>query len=200
MPTTTPSPRRPERPGGRRGFTLTELIVATSLSGILLVAVLSSVLLISRSGYLLNNYVQMEHEARHALEAFAVDARVTQDVVWHRASASSPLTGITLVAPDGTSVRYTYDAANGTLTRNAASGSKVLVSGIQSLTFTAYRYDDAAGLQAIPPASSTDAQINGLTKMLQISLSSVRTRVTLADSTNNVVSARYVLRNKIQTV
>ena len=184
-----------------RGFTLVEVIIAATLGSILMAGVLSSVLMIARSGYLLNNYIDMEREARTALETIAVDARITEKISWHRASETSPLTGITLTPPSGDlkAVRYDYNSADGTLVRTEAGKSRVVVSGIQSLTFSAYKYADATGIEMINPASTATASLNGVTKMMQISLSSLRSRSTLVDATNNVVSARYVLRNKIQT-
>lgn len=198
MPTITPLPRL-ERRRRSRGFTLVELIVSSTLSGIILAGVLSAVLMISRSGYLLNNYIEMEKQARNALETFAVDARVTKTIAWTRASVSEPLTGLTLTNPDGDSVSYTYDAAAGTLTRVAGTRTTILVSGIQSLTFTAYKYTEPGTHTAIDPTTVATASLENDTKMVQISLSAIRSRTSIADATNNVVSARYVLRNKIQT-
>lgn len=189
---TTPSRRN-------RGFTLVEVLVASSLAAIVMVGVLTSVLMIVRNGYLLNNYIDMEKQARSALETIAVDARVTKAVSWQRTSDTSPLTGIILTDPDNKTITYTYSSTAGTLTRRDATTTRVLITGIQSLTFSAYQYADTPGVQIIDPSTKTTTALNGLTKMLQISLSSSRTRNTLAEATNNVVSARYVLRNKIQT-
>ncbi len=178
---------------------MVELLVSTSLAAIVLAAVLSSVLMINRSGYLLNNYIEMEKQARNALETFAIDARMTENVEWTRTSDGT-LVAITLIPPDTKSVTYTYNSAAGTLTRtdNTALTTRTLVSGIQSLAFTAYKYSEATGLAAINPsiAVTSDTLLKNDTKMVQISLSALRTRSTLADATNNVVSARYVLRNK----
>lgn len=195
-PITTPSLRRRVR---TRGFSLVELLVATAMSGIVLAGVMAAVLMIARSGYLLNNYIDMEKEARAALETIAVDARVTQEVSWQRADDASPLTGIILTSPDGISVRYDYDSASGTLRRTEGGKVRVLITGIRSLTFSAYQYANDPGVQPINSATNTLTSLNGLTKMLQISLSSGRSRSSLVDATNNVVSARYVLRNKVQT-
>lgn len=200
--TTTRSTRSPRRPA-RGGFTLVELLISTALSGVVLVAVLGAVLMINRGGYLLNNYIEMEKQARNALETFAVDARMTESVSWTRKSDGT-LVGVTLLPPaDGgsaTSVTYSYDAGAGLLTRtDNATGKKItLVSGIQSLSFTAYKYSESSGLAAINPDISVtgDNLLKNDTKMVQISLSAIRSRSFLADATNNVVSARYVLRNK----
>ena len=112
MPTTTVSAKKTGR-----GFTLVEIMVATALSAIVLAGVLTSVLMITRSGYLLTNYIDMERQARNALETFAVDARITENVEWARASDTAPLTGITLVSPEGNRTTYTFSAANQNLVR-----------------------------------------------------------------------------------
>lgn len=178
---------------------MVELLVSTGLGAIVLAAVLTSVLMINRSGYLLNNYIEMEKQARNALERFAIDARMTERVEWARQSDGT-LTAITLIPPDEMSVTYTYNSTAGTLVRtdNTTLATQTLVSGIQSLAFTAYKYSEATGLAAINPSISvtSDTLLKNDTKMVQISLSAIRTRSTLADATNNVVSARYVLRNK----
>ena len=198
--TTTHSTRAPRNHGrGGRGFTLVELLVSTGLGAIVLAAVLTSVLMINRSGYLLNNYIEMEKQARNALETFAIDARMTESVNWTRKSDGT-LIAITLIPPDTKSVTYTYNSTAGTLVRtdNTTLQTLTLVSGIQSLSFTAYKYSELTGLAAINPsiAATSDTLLKNDTKMVQISLSAVRTRSTLADATNTVVSARYVLRNK----
>ena len=200
MDSITTTTRLPRNTACTRGFTLVEVIISATLGSILMAGVLSAVLMIARSGYLLNNYIEMEREARSALETVAVDARITEKISWHRESETSPLTGITLTPPSGAgdAVRYDYDSTKGELQRTESGNTRVLVSGIQSLTFMAYKYSNANPVM-IDPADASTSDLNGVTKMLQISLSSVRSRSSLVDATNNVVSARYVLRNKVQT-
>lgn len=194
MPTITPAFKRA---AGIRGFTLFEVLASTALSGIIMVAVLSSVLVIARSGYLLNNYSDMEQQARTALETFAVDARMTEVVSWGRTSDTAPLTTLRLQAVDGTAVTYNYDSSAGTLNRTDNAGTTTsIVTGIQSFTFSAYKYDDAAGLDILVPKDSTLTQLDNETKMVQLSLSASRSQTSVVTATNNVVSARFVLRNK----
>ena len=194
MPTTT---ALLEGRRSRRGFTLTELMVSCGLAAIILAGVLSSTLMITRSGYLLNNYIDMEKQARNALETFAVDARITESVEWTRASDTAPLTALKLINPDGNEVTYTYDTANGQLLRQEKGKSATtLITGIQSFSFTAYKYNlDLPA--AIDPATKTLSALANETKMVQLSLSAIRRRSTLVDATNTVVSARFVLRNRI---
>lgn len=196
MPTTTESPdiRR------RRGFTLVEILVATGLSGMVMAAILSAVLMITRSVYLINNYIEMEGDARTALENFAVDSRMTSGIEWGRSSDAAPLSSILLYHQDGAAITYTYDSAAGTLVRSASDGTRrALLTGIRTFSFTAYRYDINAGTQTIDPATKTLSALANETKMVQLSLEMVRARASIANATNTVVSALFVLRNKIIT-
>lgn len=196
MPTTTLAPAVERRRAGRSGFTLAEILVATTLSAAVLAAVLSAVLMISRSGYLLNNYIEMETQARVALERFALDVRVAEDIDWMRESDTSPLTGLTLTAPDGVRVLYQYFPEDGILIRKQTAPTEgreeVVITGIQTLAFIAYKIDT----QIITPAGQNLGTIDLNTKQVQISLSARRTRTGVTDATNTVVSARFVLRNK----
>lgn len=200
MPTTTLAPAVERRRPARGAFTLAEILVATGLSGIVLAAVLSTVLMISRSGYLLNNYIEMETQARVALEQFALDVRVAENIEWLRASDTAPLTGLTLVAPDGTRVLYQYfprvGDMDGILIRKQTAPTEgqesITITGIETLAFIAYKIDT----ELINPAGLNLATVNLNTKQVQISLSTRRTRTGVTDATNNVVSARFVLRNK----
>jgi len=180
----------------RRAFTLVEILISTALSSVVLMGVITSVILFTKHGYLLNNYTEMESEARNALESLALDARMAKNVSWGRASDTDPLTSLMLTTPDNVSVTYTYNSTAGTLTRQQTAPTtgtaSVIISGIESLTFTAYKIDKLA----ITPSGKTLATINKETKQIQLSLKSRRTRTTLSDSTNSVISARFVLRNK----
>lgn len=95
MTTTTPSPARnrirqgrptlPRSPGAG-GFTLVELMIGASLASFILAGVLSTFLFMGRSGANVNNYNDMEAQARKALEYFAEDTRQASGVVWSDAN------------------------------------------------------------------------------------------------------------------
>lgn len=193
MTITTPSPadRR------RRGFSLVELMVATALSGVILSAVLTSFLMLGRSGANLVNYTDMEAKARTGLELFAEDTRMARDIVWNS------IDSVTLVIPvSGGFERYTYayDSGTGQFTRQRvapiAGAVQVLITGITAFDFKAYRVNASE----IDLETLADAGTLGLasadTKQLQISLNARRTSVTVATATNTVLSARFILRNK----
>lgn len=167
----------------RAGVTLTELLVSMGISTMLLIAIFSSFIFISRSSLATTDYAGMDNEARNALETFAREVRMASNV-----SNFTNDTVTLTVQNAGTSymVNYTYIPSIGAFYRAYGTASqKLLVSGIQNFKFSRYTL-----LQA-PAANDLE------TKQIQLELRSVRTGPARAFASNNVVSARYVLRNKI---
>lgn len=174
-----------------RGFTLVEVLVSASLSAFLLTGVLASFLFMGRSGISLQNYSDMEEQARVALEIFGQDVRMAKGITW------TSSTSLTLTVPDsGGEKKYTYiyNRSTGGFTRQQTAPSTgavvTLISGVQQFAFTGYSIDtDSVNLSNLTTANAT-------TKQVQIQLTAVRTSSTVADATNSVISARFVLRNK----
>jgi prepilin-type N-terminal cleavage/methylation domain-containing protein len=187
--TTTTLSRAPKSISHRRqGFTLAEVLIASTLSSIILLGVLTTFLFVGRSAANLRNYTDMEAQARKALAVFAQDTRQASAVAW--ASANS-------VAMIVNGAAITYDFSSGRFTRTRNGVKVTLLNGITQFNFLAYSITGTA----IPDISSTAgrASANSRTKEIQISLSAARTAQTLTTATNIVLSARYVLRNKTVT-
>ena len=210
MTTTTPSPARNRRrrlvtpkpagglaspkPTGEGGFTLVELMIGSSLGAFILAAVLSTFLFMGRSGANLQNYNDMEAQARKALEYFAEDTRQASGVTWGTDDKTVSLTvGINTIT-------YQYNASARRFARqevvtatSAVVSTRVLVTGITTFAFTAY---NISGSNVPISTTAERTAANGTTKQLQISLESSRTNTTVVAATNTVLSARFVLRNK----
>lgn len=186
MTTTMEAERNGSARAARRGFTLAEVLVALALSGILLAAVLSSLLFVAKGGTRLMHFRDIETRAALAVQQFAMDARQAKSVTW--VSGNS----LTMDVGDLGSVNYAYDSAKGTLTRAAPGGSsRVVASEISTFQFLAFNRDGAAVAQGA-------ANINEKTKMVQLDiLFKSRSRAVSVES--DVISARYVLRNKTST-
>jgi prepilin-type N-terminal cleavage/methylation domain-containing protein len=180
-----------------RGFTLVEVMIAAGLSGFILSAVLSAFLMIGRSGYNASNYAVMEAEARRALETFSQEARQANNIVWNSANSVT----LTVVASSGDyTVTYAYDSGASGTTANCfyrlpgASSSTstrlILVRNVTDFSFRRYKVVNGADY-----AAANDLE----TKQIQITLRSTRTGTTTVATTNAVLSARVVLRNKSVT-
>lgn len=177
------SPRR-----SSRGYTLVELMFATGLSAVVLAGVMSTFLYLGRSSATLSNYNDMEHQSRKGLEIFAEDIRQASSITWN-----TPVS-ITIVV-NAASATYSYDSAARSFTRaHSVDGTRVLITGITPGTFL-FRAFKIDGTELSLATSDLGVATND-TKQLQISLEAYRARSLLATTTNKVLSARYILRNK----
>lgn len=172
-----------------RGFTLTEVIMAATLTVVAVGGTLSTTLMILRSGYNIGNYTDMEAESRKSLDLFGRDVRMAQQIVWHNANR------ITLTIPTNSTgatdtCTYAYDSATKTFSRTQGGTTTTLLSGIETCTLAGYKQNGDA-------ADTGDwATIANDTKQLQLSVSSKRSQGSQVISTQKVISARFILRNK----
>lgn len=189
-PTDARSGNRPNQ----RGFTLVEMMVGATIGAFVLAAILSTFLMLGRNGYNAANYSMMEAEARRALETFSEEARMASDLTWN----SSTSVTLTVYASTGTYlVTYAYDSSTSGATAQsfyrqtgAASGAGAKTVLVRNVTEFAYRRYKV--VNGVDYAASNDIE----TKQIQITLRSVRTGITTVATTNAVLSARVVLRNK----
>ena len=162
-------------------------MIGASLGAFILAGVLSTFLFMGRSGANVQNYNDMESQARKALELFAQDTRQASGVTWGSDSNSVTLT------VSGASVAYTYDPSARTFYRRDSTSTRALVTGITTFAFTAYNISGSS----VPISTAAErTAANGTTKQLQISLEAARNSQTVVAATNTVLSARFVLRNK----
>lgn len=187
MTTTTLSPARDATRRARRGFTLVEVLISSTLAAFILTGVMTCFLFLGRSGANIQNYNDMEGQARRGLEQFAQDVRQASEITWNSA------TDVTLTV-DASSIRWAYDSSSGKLYRRTSTVTREMITGITSFTYKAYTI---AGAEITDFSSASARTTAGqTTKQLQISLEASRTSTTAARATNLVLSARYILRNK----
>ena len=180
------APRRSER-----GFTLVEVMVSAGLAAFILAAILSAFLFMGRGGANLSNYSEMEVQARTALETFAQDVRQASSISWNSN------TNIVLTV-NSAAVQYAYESSTNTFWRRTASGTESLITGVVSGSF-AFKAFNVAGSELSLSTSDELTAAGSDTKQLQISLEASRTSQTVVTATNLVLSARFILRNKIVT-
>jgi Tfp pilus assembly protein PilW len=190
MTTTTPLPTRNRR-SGRRAFTLVEVMISAALAAFILAGTLSTFLFLGRSGANIRNYSDMEAQARKGLEIFAEDVRQASAIVW----TSNVQVTLTVNA---SSVVYIYASGAATFSRIEGTATRVLISGITPGTFR-FRSYNVAGTELLLTSAALLTEAGSSTKQLQISLEATRTNQTVAAATNTVLSARFILRNKIVT-
>lgn len=181
------------------GFTLTELIVASSISLIVLTGVLTTVLMTIRTGIRISNYSSMETETRKAFEQLGIDARMANNFQSH--FTGNVITAFTLTIPsnDLTSQRqvtYGYDTSTSGNRKlyyvpgsspSATTGRVTLINYVTDLSFLRYNISDAL----IPASTTSDAGV----KHIQISVSVTRSSSSVAAATQVIRSSAFTIRN-----
>jgi hypothetical protein len=167
-------------------MSLVELMVATSLGALIMTGILTVFLFIGRTSANMSSYVDLESQARESLERFAQDARQASSITYTSA------TEINLTV-NSTSITYGYDAATAQFYRTLSGTRTNLLSGIIAFSFIGYKLDG-------PQVSLSNLALAGTnTKQIQLSLKAQRVNRTAAAVSNTVLSARYILRNKVTT-
>jgi prepilin-type N-terminal cleavage/methylation domain-containing protein len=179
---TTTAAFRTNRPGCQ-GFTLTELLVSMALASMVLAAVFSSLIFVTRSCLATTDYSGMDGEAREGLEKFSREVRMADGV------SNFTTNGVRLHVPTASSsywVNYTYVPTDGTFYRAyGTAGQEALITGVERFTLKRYTL--------LQTPANNDLE----TKQLQLELRAVRSGPAQAFASNNVISARYILRNKV---
>jgi len=162
-------------------------MISAAISSFILAGVMSTFLFLGRSGANIQNYTDMESEARKALEIFAEDTRQASSITWNTKD------DITLTV-NSVAVEYYYDSATKKFLRKVGGGTpQSLVTKITSFAFSAYTITGAT-LPLTSAAELTTATKS--TKQLQVSLEAARNSRTVAIASNTLLSARFILRNK----
>ena len=177
----------------RRGFTLLEVIISSSLGAFILAGVLSSFLMLGRSGANVANYSVMESQARRALEEFSQDVRMAKVVVWN-SSTSITLTvpnnytatsGVVTYAYNSTLKRFYRMPGDATATINTNDPLyRTLIGNITDFNYS--RFDRL----------NIPATLDTTTKRIQLYMKASTTTRTAATASNIILSSSYILRNK----
>jgi Tfp pilus assembly protein PilW len=167
---------------GSRAFTLVEVMIGATLGAMVLAGVLSTFLMLGRSGANVANYSTMEMESRRALEELSQDLRMASTITWSPQS-------ITLVVPDNYTVTYAYNSGQQEFQRTIGTNTRALVKNVGSCTFARFNRLNVA----IDPTVTSDAT----TKRIQLTLGIKKQSQTVAAASNTILSASYILRNKL---
>jgi Tfp pilus assembly protein PilW len=185
------------------GFTIVEMMVGASLGAFIMAGVLSTFLFLGRSGANVQNYSDMESQARKALETFAEDVRQANAIVWNSEVSVTLTVNAANVVYEYVSPAAATTARPAGFYRTATGSDRRLISGIKinsdGTTTFMFRAFNIAGTELAVSSAALRTTANSSTKQLQISLECQRTNTTVVAVTNTVLSARYILRNKIVT-
>jgi hypothetical protein len=176
------------------GFSLVEVLVALGIGSFVLTGVLATNREIVRSGLRVANYAEMEEQCRRGLDQLGGDLRSATAFTYNSAS------DITLTIPatggSGTQVTWAWDSTSLSLYRvpgassSSSTGRIVFVRGIPAgsggtagLSFSRYDRDGNA------------ASSDPVTKRIVVAFSVQRTGTTLVTTSQNAITATFVMRN-----
>ena len=163
------------------GFTLTELMVVMTLTVILAGAMFAAFGFVMRGSFAMANYGAMTAEGRRGLEIFARDARTAVDV----SDFSNISVTLHLESEGGGSdeVIYRYVPARRTFEREQDGEVRPLMNDVRRFHFRRFNLH----------GQQTDKDLE--TVQIQLELSMVK-HVLARETSEKVVSARFVMRNK----
>lgn len=163
------------------GFTLVELMIGMALAGLVLAGVAMTLNMWARSSMSLGNYADMSGNSRRALDVFAYDVRMANNV---SVSSSTTFTFTAYDAGSGNAtVTYSFDAGANTLTRNYDGVSSIILDDVEQFGFSYLDLNRAATIDALS------------VKVVQIEAVLLKQVLNL-NNTDEIISARFMLRNR----
>ena len=186
-----------QRAGSRKGFTLLEVLVSSSLAAIVMTAVLSSFLFIGQNLSRLASYQALETEARKGLVYLRRDFAQAQAV---KSGTTPTAAHVVLVLPAG-EVTYSYDSGAKRLRRQATFGPALdltLLSNSQvectSFTLSYYTTMDEAPTDQLSPTTVVPYSIKQIE--VEFVLESPSSWSSLTRTRYEAASSRFLIRNR----
>lgn len=181
--------RCPQYQAARRfqsaGFTLSEVVFAMGLGTLLLLVVCGFSVYSARSYAALNNYVDLDHANRLAVDQMTCDLRQC-----NRITAASA-TSLTIEDSDGSTLIYTYNPSTRTLVRAKNGIAKNLLTECDNLTFSLGQRNPVGGSYDVYPAATP-----ATAKVVNASWTCSRKILGIKSNTESVQTARIVIRNQ----
>jgi prepilin-type N-terminal cleavage/methylation domain-containing protein len=141
----------------RAGMTLAEILVATAVSSIILLAIGAFVIYSGRNMAGIYNYVDMEYTTRHAEQV------MTREIRQAARLKECGTNKVVLVDYDGTDLVYEYSPTTKTLVRQKGEHQEVLLTQCNALEFKLYRQTPVAGsYELVPRTKVADGKVIGV--------------------------------------
>jgi prepilin-type N-terminal cleavage/methylation domain-containing protein len=190
-----------EHKSARAGFTLVELMVATTLTVTLMAGVLSAFLFLGRNLTRLVNMQEQQTKTRRVLRMFSSDVGTASNLT----TATSTITGgvttyaqFVLVPPTGSNVTYTYNlSGNGKLTRQVGAGTaQDQLTNITSFSINYFTVIDTVNGVAFSPTAAAPSNALGVKAVEFQFTTSVGSSAAGTLTTYSATSPRVLLRNR----
>lgn len=190
----------------KKGFTLVEVMVASTISLFILASSYATVMSLAKGSKSMINFSEMNSQTRFTVDQFGRDARMAEDVeTWTDTTftcLNSTWNPSTKTYRDYR-VTYEYFPVAGTFKRTVVDTNgtphnwddfevenRILLYDVQDLNFTYYSL-----INQDEPLQSREAETRLEIKHVQIE-AELQRKVLSLTNTNYIISARFMLRNK----
>lgn len=173
----------------KKGFSLVEMMVATSLLGTVVATILPTFTVFTKSAVGLGHYVDMSQQSRGGLERISRDFRTASGLTIaakDEAILSRP------AAAGGGTIRYQYNATTKTLKRTVspASGATFEETMFNSVDAFEFAFFNRLGVDV-----TEDSSVLNEAKSVQVN-ATLQKNVITTSTTDYIISARFLMRNK----
>ena len=166
-----------------RGFSLVELLISLTLVMLLTLALLTSYVFIARGDRSLQNYGDMNAQARKLLEQLGSDLRGATDVTDFTATSLTLTVPTNLAGTTTQDILWDYDSVSGIVTRQDATQTVTLARDVQTFAFFY--------------ANGNNVETSSLIEVKQVQLSLRMLRLVASSVTSEyVISAQFTMRAK----
>ena len=172
-----------------RAFTLIEVVVATAVFSVSALALASIFLFSVKSFAAMANYTALDQDNRMAMDL------LTSEIRQARAVVDVSTNSISVVNGDGVSITFYFNPQSKQFVRSASDGSRqILLENCNLLTFKLFQRNPIGGSYNIYPAATNNWQAT--VKVIQLSWKTSRTLIHGAVNSENIQTARVVIRKK----
>lgn len=170
----------------RSGFTLTELLVSTGISAVVLTALMYAFLFCNRSFVAMGNYMDLNKASLVALDT------MTRDIREARLLQTFATNQLVFTSFNSNQLIYAWDASTRRLTRSLGGTTKVLLKECDYLLFDiSQRTPTTDGVFGFYSATNNAA----ICKLVSVSWRCTRNIMGQKANTESVQTARIVMRN-----
>lgn len=182
-----------------RGFTLLEVLIASSLGSLVFAAVISLTMFGTRSSIAMANYSDLDSKSRYALDVLGREIRSSTAVL--SIETNYPSCAITLTnADEAAIVRLAYDANARMVTLDKTGQPTVTaLSGCDRWNFSLYQrtpWVTPTNIIYFPSTNISGRLDLSLCKLINLSWKCSRKILAQKVNTESVQAAQIVLRNK----
>ena len=168
----------------RAAFTLIELMVASALSLVLLLSVVTFSYFSSRSFITMADYTDMNQRSQLALDKMVKEIRQVRSLTAYATNS------LTFQDASGNSLQFTYDATARELWRVSGGQTTTLLTDCDALQFWIYQHTMISNtFDCYDPAYVTNARV------IQVTWNCSRQILGKTATTDNVQSAKIAIRN-----